>query len=310
MITVFSRGSAGAATSGNSVRFAPGAYPGASWLDSGQQTALKIMDLCDVNGDGLTFSTWVKPNWDDQTQGAPAYFMGLNAPPQSPLNENYIARFGYDSETTQDSIFLYLQFYVDNYPFTLWVNAPLGNATNEMITGLAANTSNNQNGTTNRWNSVSSPGFVHIAVVLDMTQSAPISETVISPRAKIFWNGQILNTYENWGGNSQMLDPSSLNLQRFVDVNPVLTIGPDIHHRAHWQDRPIYNPDRVTASDVLNYYYASLAPVDPPQTAYFHWNFENGTTPYLSNGVGNPITMAGQSVTPGIVPALDSNYFV
>jgi hypothetical protein len=178
-----------------------------------------------------------------------------------------------------------------------------------MITGLYPNMLS-QSGTTNRWNSVSSFGFVHIAVVLDMLEPAPVSETVISPRAKIFWNGQVLNTYEKWGGNSQTLDPSSLNLRRFIDVNPILTIGPDIHHRDHWQDRPIYNPDRVTALNVYNHYYASLAPADPPQTAYFHWNFENGTAPYTSNGVGNTITMTGQAVSPGVLPIRDSNYFV
>jgi hypothetical protein len=305
MITVFSRGSA-AATSGNSLRFEPGAYPGASFLDSGQQTALRIKDLCDVHGDGLTFSTWVKPNWDNQTQGAPAYFMALNAPAQSPSNQNYIARFGYDSETTQDSIFLFLQYYVDAQICTTWINAPLGDATNEMITGLNPNMLS-QSGTTNRWNSVSSPGFVHIAVVLDMLEPAPVSETVISPRAKIFWNGQVLNTYENWSGN---LFPSLMNLQRFIDVSPILTIGPEIWNRDHWQDRPIFNTDRVTASNVYNYYYASLAPSDPPPTADFHWNFENGTAPYTSNGVGNPITMTGQAVSPGVLPIRDSNYFV
>ena len=308
MITVFSRGSAGA-TSGQSARFAPGAPAIApaptsgSWLDSGQQTQLKIMDLCDVNGDGLTFSTWVKPNWDDQTQGAPAYFMDLDAPAQSPFNENYIARFGYDSETTEDSIFLYLAFYMDSNPYTIWVNAPLADATNEMITGLTPNMSS-QNGTTNRWNSVSSPGFIHVAVVLDMTQAAPTTTTQISPRAKIFWNGQVLNTYEEFFGN-----PTLLNLQRFTDVNPVLTIGPKIWNRPHWQDRAIYNPDRVSASTILNHYYASQAPADPPLTADFHWNFE-GTSPYISNGVGNPVTLTGQAVTPGVVPALDNIHFV
>ena len=300
MITVFSRGSNVSAPSGNSARFSPDAFPGASWLDSGAQNALRIQDTSSVGGDGLTFATWVKPNWDNGTQGAPAMFMELETLPQAPLFDNYIARFGYDSETTLDSIFLYLKYYIDGNPHSLWINAPLDDITNQGITGLTPT------GLTNTWNSVTSPDFVHVAVILDMTtQSWPEFTTDISPRARIFWNGQVLNTYENFSTS-----PSYLNLIRFTEVDPKLYIGPKIWNRAHCQDRVIYNTYPASASDVLNHYYAGQTPLDPPPTADFHWNFETGSTQSISNGVGNPFTIIRTAVSPGILPDLDSVNFV
>jgi hypothetical protein len=300
MITVFARNfGSSAPQSGQSASFAPDVFPGASWLDSGALNVLRVQDNFGVNGDGLTFATWVKPDWSNGSQGAPAMFMELEAPSQAPLNEQYIARFGYDSETTLDSIFLYLKYYLDGNAYSTWINAPLNNPYNQSVTGLAPG------GITNTWNSVSSPGFVHVAVTLDMTtQSWPEFITDISPRAKIFWNGQLLETFENFSSN-----PSYMNLIRFTDVDPKLYIGPKIWNRAHWQDRTIYTTYPVSGNVILNDYYANGAPSDPPASADFHWNFESGST-NDSNGMLPSITMIDQRVSPGAFPTFDPNQFV
>ena len=62
-------------------------------MDSGTSPELNI------NGTGFTFATWVKPDWSSGQQGAPAKFMQLTT--TTPSNQ-YFARFGYDSETTND----------------------------------------------------------------------------------------------------------------------------------------------------------------------------------------------------------------
>jgi hypothetical protein len=298
MITVFARDFS-SQLSGQSAYFGPGSFPGASWLDSGANAGLRVQDTQSVSGDGLTFATWVKPDWSNSSQGAPALFMELNAPAQAPFNEQYLARFGYDSETTLDSIFLYLLYYVDGNPHATWINAPLQDPVNQSITGLGPV------GATNTWNSVSSPGFVHLAVTLDMTtQSWPEFITDISPRARIFWNGQVLNTYEYF-----VTSPSYMNLIRFTDVNPILSIGPKIWNRPHWQDRSIYNTYSASANDITNMYYANGTPSDPPPTADYHWNFES-TGPYDSNGMKPMITLNQQRTSPGSFPAFDPLNFV
>jgi hypothetical protein len=299
MITVFARDFS-SQLSGQSAYFGPGSFPGASWLESNANSALRVQNTQSVNGDGLTFATWVKPDWDNAQQGAPALFMELDAPAQAPFNQQYLARFGYDSETTLDSIFLYLFYHIDNNVRVIWINAPLQDPTNQLITGLAPT------GVTNTWNSVSSPDFVHLAVTLDMTtQSWPEFTTDISPRARIFWNGQLLNTYEDFTAN-----PSTLNLARFTDVNPILSIGPKIWNRPHWQDRSIYTTYSASANDITNLYYGNgSTPSDPPANADFHWNFES-TGPYDSNGMKPILTLNQQRTSPGSFPAFDPLNFV
>lgn len=299
MLTVFARDFGSGVLSGQSALFAPDVFPGASWLDSGSQGTLKVQANLNGNGDGLTFATWVKPDWNNQQQGAPAMFMELEAPAVAPLNEQYIARFGYDSETTLDSIFLYLKYFIDGNPHVIWINAPLDNAYNQTITGLTPG------GISNTWNSVSSPGFVHVAVTLDMTtQDWPEFTTDISPRARIFWNGQLLETFEYFTSN-----PSWLNLARFTDTNPYLYIGPKIWNRPHWQDRAIYCTYPVSAIDITNNFYASGSPLDPPPSADFHWNFEN-PSPYVSNGSMPALTLTQQRTAPGSFPTFDPANFV
>lgn len=304
MLTVFARDFGSGVLSGQSAYFAPDVFPGASWLDSGSLNILRVQDTGGVNGDGLTFATWVKPDWGNGSQGAPAMFMELEAPAQAPLNQQYIARFGYDSETTQDSIFLYLKYYVDGNAYATWIMAPLNEAYNQTITGLVPG------GITNTWNSVSSPGFVHVAVTLDMTtQNWPefswgTPQPDISPRARIFWNGQLLHTYEYFASN-----PTFMNLIRFTDTDPYLYIGPKIWNRPHWQDRAIYSTYAVSANDITNNFYASGSPLDPPTSADFHWNFESGSAK-VSNGVLPSVTMTDQRVAPGVFPFFDPTYFV
>lgn len=301
MITVFARNfGSSAPQSGQSAYFDPNAFPGTSWFDTGALGVLRVQANNPntlLPGDGLTFATWVKPNWGNGSQGAPAMFMELEAPAQQPFFEQYIARFGYDSETTLDSIFLFLKYYIDGNPYTTWINAPLQNPYNQSVTGLAPG------GSTNTWNSVSSPGFVHIAVTLDMTtQDWPEFTTDISPRARIFWNGQLLETFENFSSN-----PTWLNLGRFTDTDPHLYIGPKIWNRSHWQDRAIYSTYAVSANDITNNFYANGVPSDPPPSADFHWNFED---PYNSNGALPSVFLAQQRTPPGVFPFIDTANFV
>ena len=301
MLTVFAR-NLGATISQQSVYFAPDIWPGASWLESEPDPSLKVYNNYNslgVNenwGDGLTFATWVKPDWNNQTQGAPALFMQLET---SSGSSGQLARFGYDSETTNDAIFLYIRYFWDNNPYEIWINAPLDNAYNQTVTGLAPG------GPTNTWNSVSSPGFVHVAVTLDMTTDLwPEFTTEISPRARIFWNGQVLETFEYFTSS-----PGFLNLERFTALNPILNIGPKIWQRPHWQDRSIYCKTFTNANDVNTYFYAGGTPSDPPATADFHWNFEN-SAPYDSNGMQPSITLSQQRVSPGSFPVFDPTNFV
>jgi hypothetical protein len=299
MITVFARDYGQNIITGQSAYFGPSSFPGASWLESNADPLLRIQDTQNVGGDGLTFATWVKPDWGNTLQGAPALFMELNAPAQTPFNQQYLARFGYDSETTGDEIFLHIRYYEDTALREIWINAPLQDPINQAITGIAPS------GPTNSWNSQSSPGFVHLAVILDMTtQSWPEFTTDISPRAIIFWNGQVLNTYEYFTSN-----PALLNLTRFTDVNPILSIGPKIWNRAHWQDRSIYNTYSASSNDITNLYHANGTPSDPPANADFHWNFEN-TGPYTSNGIQPQLTLNQQRTAPGSFPAFDPINFV
>ena len=302
MLTVFARNFGSSVLSGQSARFAPGAFPGASWLQSEPESTLKVNNTYfspGINqnwGDGLTFATWVKPGWNNQQQGAPALFMQLET--SSGFNGT-MARFGYDSETTNDSIFLWIRYFVDNNPYELWINAPLDNPFNQTVTGLTPS------GPTNTWNNVSSSGFVHIAVVLDMTtDSWPEFTTDISPRARIFWNGQVLETFEYF-----TTSPSNLNLAGFTTSNPIISIGPKIWQRPHNQDRSIYCKTFVSANDVNNHFYANGIPSDPPTVADFHWNYEN-PTPYNSNGVQPTVLLSQQRTTPGIFPTFDTINFV
>lgn len=302
MLTVFARDFGSSVLSGQSAKFEPGVFPGASWLQSEPESLLKLdnnyfsPNINENWGDGLTFATWVKPNWDNQTQGAPALFMQLET--SSGFSGDMI-RFGYDSETTNDSIFLYVKYLVDNNPYSLWINAPLDNPFNQTVTGLTPS------GPTNTWNGVSSPDFVHIAVTLDMTTDIwPEFTWEISPRAKIFWNGQLLETFENFTSN-----PGDLNLKGFVISDPIISIGPKIWERSHWQDRSIYCKTFVSANDINSHFYANGIPSDPAPMADFHWNYEN-STPYNSNGIQPTILLSQQRVSPGIFPSFDTNNFV
>ena len=293
MITVFARDySSTPSIIEQSVYFQPDVFPGTSYVDSGTSPELNI------DGTGFTFATWVKPDWSSGQQGAPAKFMQLTT--TTPSNQ-YFARFGYDSETTNDELFLQVGYYFDGIYYEIWANAPLtANPINQAITTLPPNP-------TNSWNNTTMPGFTHVAVTLDMTtENWPEFTTDISPRFTIFWNGVPLETFEWWNGATG--NPALLNLDGFENDPTYLTVGPDQWNRAHWQDRTVFHKQFTTNQDIFNNYYAGGSPQDPVPNANFHYNWQ-GASPYDSNGI-SPLTMVQQSLTPGSFPAFDQVNYV
>ena len=295
MLTVFARdfNTATPPSSGSSICFNPGAYPGTSYVGA----TGNVFRLPNTP-DGFTFATWVKPYWNSGQQGAPAIFAematnGMGTPPQ-----NYYWRFGYDSETTLDSVFLNINWWADNQPHTMWVHAPLtSNAYNQTITGLSGNT--------NSWNKITSNGFVHLAVTLDMAGNWPEFVTDISQRFTITWNGQALETFEYWVLPSS---PNTLNLNGFVTDPHKLTIGPRYWNRSHYQDRTVFQKQYVPVHTINTDFYVGGSPADPVPSSDFHWNWQ-GNAPYTSNGI-NTTVVSPFFDPPGVAPAISTTFYV
>lgn len=293
MLTVFARDyNSGAPVVESSIYFDPSSFPGTSYVETSDP------NLVLPNGaNGFTFATWVKPDWNSGTQGAPALFAVMST--TSTINQPYSWRFGYDSETVGDSIFLQIQWWSDNQSQVAWIHAPLvSNAFNQSVTGMT--------GSPNSWNAATSSGFVHLAVTLDATYGLwPEFVTDISPRFTITWNGIPLETFEYWYAPTVI---STLNLNGFEQDPCRFKIGPYTWNRRQYQDRTVYQKSYTTVAQINQDFYATGAPADPVPNSDFHWNWQ-GTSPYNSNG-SNSATMSVFYAAPGVTPSINTTNYV
>lgn len=292
MLTVFARDySSGAPVVESSIYFKPSGFPGTSYTES-SDSALTLPNATT----GFTFATWVKPDWNTGTQGAPALFADMRSNSQT---QPYSWRFGYDSETVGDSIFLQIQWWSDNQAQGAWIHAPLvSNAFNQSVTQMT--------GSPNSWNNSTTPGFVHLAVTLDATYGLwPEFVTDISPRFTITWNGIPLETFEYWAAPTVI---STLNLNGFEQQSCKLKIGPSTWNRTQYQDRTVFQRTYTTVADINQDFYANGTPLDPVPNSDFHWNWQ-GANPYSSNGIYTG-AMNAFNTAPGAAPVIDTANYV
>lgn len=278
MITVFARDFGGGVQPPTiqSVYFddAGGQFNGLSYLSGPWSNSLNAQGFMGSGAFGYTLSTWVKPNWS-ASSGQPVGFMHLELDDAGLyLGHNQII-FGYDSETSQDSIFLYLNVGDDEFFHPFWFYAPVASDPfNAAITGISPSGTGY-----NSWNGTTGFDFVHLAVHFDVNGSPPAVSGGLTTRATIYWNGQALRTFENYVYPNIPFWPwgqGSLPVQ--------CTIGNYWYARAHWQDRTSLWSGVADSNIIQNDFYGNGTPADPVVNTELHYNYEN-PSPFNSNGL-------------------------
>lgn len=241
-------------------------------------------------GEGFTFSTWVKPDWQTGPGGTPVYFIRYQT-----NGDNVDTLFlGYDSETTYDSIFVRGLIWDGPNILDIFFYAPVAaDPQNQAITGLSY-------ATYNSWNPSTNTDFVNITATFTDQFSPAQNPGDLSNNCTIFWNGQPLNTYETWSGSSN----TGFALTGFRVWASQIDIGNTTGWaRKHWQDRTSLRLQYVNPGTVLNDYYNNGSPLDPVPGTELHFNYEN-PLPYDSNGTLN-YTLVGVNSSPAQLPVFD-----
>lgn len=244
---------------------------------------------------GYTISTWVKPDWAAGNGGVPSGFVVLEANTSSNpaiLGQNQIV-FGYDSETTYDSVFLHLNVGDDEFFSEFWLFAPVADDPfNAAITGISPSGTGY-----NSWNNTTAgPEFVHLAVHFDSYTPSPTNSGDLSLRGTIYWNGQALRTYEYF-------TYPNMFLSSFVGYPVQCSIGNYIYGRNHWQDRTSIWNQVALPPTIESDFYGFGTPSDPVPNTQLHYNYEN-PNPWDSNGSVN-YTMSLYSGGGGLDPVTD-----
>lgn len=242
---------------------------GSSYLETGYTPQLTLAN------DALTFSTWIKPDWATGQITTPVTFLHYQAN-SSQYNALWM---GYDAETSSDAIFIALDSTFDGLTTQVWYIAPVStDFVNAAITGLSSNTNGVGGSSVNSWNGTSLPQFVNITWVITDTGTAAANPGDLSQKARIFWNGQYLRTYEYWStGNNNWA-----TLDEFRVQQNSFRLGNFIYPRNYWMDKTSLRLDDTSFSDVNTHLYAGGNPTSPTLVSDAHYDFEN-PSPYDSN---------------------------
>lgn len=270
-----------------------GGLAGESWYETAFSPQLTLIN------DGLSFSTWIKPDWDATLQGAPVLFTGFVSG-GGVTNSIWTS---YDAETAADALYISVATDFDGVAYSATFFAPLvTDPDNAIITGLSPNLVGPGGISRNSWNATSLPQFVNLTfLITDMSpgvtnQGYPGD---LSNRARIFWNGQYLNTYEQGTGN-----PNWFTLDAFRTNQNRFQMGNIFWPRNYWMDKTSMRLDGTSASDVNTHFYAAGNPTSPNIIADLHYDFEPAG-PLVSNGI-IPLSVTNTINTPALAPMIQS----
>lgn len=290
MITVFARDYSTPSIQSVYWQETPGSFTGESWYETAFDSQLTLAN------DGLTFSTWIKPDWNATLQGAPVLFTGFIAA-GGVGNSIWTS---YDAETAADALYISVETNFDGVSYSATFFAPLAtDAFNAAITGLSPNLVGPNAASRNSWNATSLPQFVNLTFTIIDTASAPANQGDLSARARIYWNGQYLRTYEQWTGN-----PNWFTLDGFRTQQNKFQMGNIFWPRNYWMDKTSMRLNATSAIDINTHYYAAGSPASPNFVSELHYDFESAG-PLDSNG---PIQLSVTNTinTPALAPIIQS----
>lgn len=260
--------------------------------------------------DGISGQAWIYPQWASGGTGGgvPNSFMGYWAADGNAVTYPYII-LGYDTETASDAVFIMMFSQNGELDAQSWFYAPVcddpfdPSQFNQTITGI------NQSGTGhNSWNNSTTPGFVHLAWVLD-AQAPAVSNGQISQRGVIYWNGQKLRTYESYGavgGGSS--NPNSYTLSHWNTYDCKFGVGTYFFGQEYNIDRAGLMFGKASNTDVTDWYNGGN-PTSLPAGLDLHYNFEDPNN-YANDGaiVYNISTLTASGGNSSI-PNLDPNNY-
>lgn len=267
-----------------------GGAAGESWYETAFDPQLTLVN------DGLSFSTWIKPDWNATLQGAPVLFTGFKAAG----GVNNTIWTSYDAETEADALYISVVTNYDGVTYTASFFAPLAtDAFNAAITGLSPNLVGPGGVSRNSWNATSLPQFVNLTFLITDMAPGATNQGDLSVRARIFWNGQYLRTYEQWTGNANWF-----TLDGFRTQHNKFQMGNIFWPRNYWMDKTSMRLDNTAALDVNTHYYAAGSPTSPTIISDLHYDFES-TGPLDSNG---PIQLSVTNIinAPAFAPIIQS----
>jgi hypothetical protein len=205
-----------------------------------------------------------------------------------------VLRLWYDAESAFDSIGVDLNWCFDNNTYQYMFYAPVADLGNNVITGLVQQQQSSWNAGTSSW--------VNITFTFDGTQTPNPGN--ISSIGKIYWNGDMLNTYDG------IYNPNMSTSMLTFEGGAQLKIGSPYWARSHWQDQSLFSPNLINPLNINNIIFDGGSPssnITPsfPGSTQFNYNSTNWTV--STNSV---VTLTPLNVSPHAAPVRDTNNYV